>query len=89
MHPIRLAMIKILYDNYKLTTIELKQILQLDKNSFHNNLNSLEKDRLIEITKELTENGITNIVELKHDTQIKYEEFTRAIIEFLDETNYY
>ena len=82
-------MIKLLYNNYKITTIELKDILQLEGNSFRNNLNSLQKDGLVVISKELAENGISNSVELKEGVREKYEEFTKVMIEFLDEVTHY
>lgn len=83
LHPVRLAMMKLLFDQPKITSVELKEQLGINWNDFRNHLKSLRKKGLIEIEQGFVDDALAQIVSMSNAGLSEFKELTDLVTSFL------
>ncbi|MHA2254130.1 MAG: hypothetical protein ACXAD7_27530, partial [Candidatus Kariarchaeaceae archaeon] len=83
MNPIRLAMTKLLYENIKFTTSELKEQLGLSWNDLNNNLNAMKKKNHIHIEQHFVDGRVQQFVSLQPATITQFKFLKEMLVDFL------
>ena len=84
LHPTRLALMKLLYENLDLTSIDLKDILKLSWNEFYSHAYSLEKKGYIVIEDKFVEDLKRQVLQLSQQGLEEYKMLTDLLHLFLD-----
>ncbi|MHA2031057.1 MAG: transcriptional regulator [Candidatus Kariarchaeaceae archaeon] len=84
MSPIRLSMMKLLYKNFSLTSIEIKNELSISWGDYANHINSLEKRKFVSIQTEFREAVPRQIVYLEELGRQEYEALIELLEKFLE-----
>ncbi|MCE7733333.1 MAG: helix-turn-helix transcriptional regulator [Candidatus Heimdallarchaeota archaeon] len=85
LHPFRLSMMQLLYTNPKLTSIEIKERLDLSWSDYYNSIRSLEKLKLIKVFDDFDIEGSTKqFVILEEKGKVEYTEFVKVIGKYVD-----
>lgn len=86
LHPFRLSIMKLLFTDTILSSIEIKMRLELSSSEFYNSIRPLEKQNLIRVYDDFDENGYTRqFVILEEKGNQEYRQFIKLIDKFVDE----
>ena len=87
MHPFRLSMMKLLYDNYKMSSIDIKEALKLSWADYSNFIKSLKKKEYVSIKEEFDEDSKRQFVYLEEAGRRDYENLVNLLNKFLDKSS--
>ncbi|MHA2252225.1 MAG: winged helix-turn-helix domain-containing protein [Candidatus Kariarchaeaceae archaeon] len=86
LHPFRLSIIQLLYINSRLTSIEIKERLDLSWSDFYNSVRRLEKLKLIRVFDDFDEDGSTRqFVILEEEGKQQYGGFINLVGKIVDD----
>lgn len=83
-HPVRLSIVKLLYDNTKITTSELRSALGLSTGELNHHLNMLKKSKHVFGEHRFVEDRVQNVFQLEPSAIEEYKKLKNLLIEFLD-----
>ena len=86
MHPVRMAMLKLLVDTPQYTTTALKKELGVNWNDFNNHLKSLEKKGYIHLELNFVEENVGQLVTIEPSAIPQFEALREVLTQFLDNT---
>lgn len=85
LHPFRLSVMQLLYTNAKLTSIEIKERLDLSWSDYYNSIRSLEKLGLINVFDDFDEDGSTRqFVMMDQKGKQEYTTFIKLVGQYVD-----
>lgn len=85
LHPFRLSIMQLLYTSPRLTSIEIKERLDLSWSDYYNSIRSLEKINLIKVFDDFDEEGSTKqFVILEEKGKNEYTEFIKIVGKYVD-----
>ncbi|OLS20053.1 MAG: hypothetical protein HeimC2_39080 [Candidatus Heimdallarchaeota archaeon LC_2] len=84
LHPVRLALMKILVENPIPTASELKLRLNLSWGEFTNHLNALEKKGLISLKNQFIDGMTKRVVQIESEGISQYEKLIETLQEYLN-----
>ncbi len=87
LHPIRLAILKVMYDQVNLTTIQLKEILGLTWTEFNNIFKTMKRANLLFYHTKFVDDNVRIIVSLTNLGITQFRDLKRLLIDFLDDIN--
>jgi len=85
-NPVRLSMVKLLYENLQLTTVELKDLLQLNWNTFNSHLAALKDKGYVEGAYTFQDGTRSQMITLLPYGEEQYQMLTELLHLFLDST---
>lgn len=83
MHPIRLSIMKLLYKNFSLTSIEIRNRLKISWGEYNNHVSSLEKNKFISIHTEFLDANQRQVVYLEELGRKEYDQLVELLDDFL------
>lgn len=83
MHPVRLAMAKLLFETIELTSIELKNSLDLSWGDYSSHIKALKKKKFIYIREEFRDVSVKQVITLTDLGYKSYENLKSILCEFL------
>ncbi|MCE7737592.1 MAG: hypothetical protein GPJ54_22065 [Candidatus Heimdallarchaeota archaeon] len=89
LHPIRLSMAKLLYENMQMTSIELKTMLEVSTNDINTHINALQKKGYIHTEHKFVEGSRKLIVTLKPFGSEQFKILIDLLHLFLDNSSNY
>lgn len=87
LNPVRLNIIKLLYDNFHLTSIQIKENLNLTWSDYSHNILALEEKGYVSTEVSFQRGLKRNLVYLEERGRLKYESLIELLHEFLQTTN--
>lgn len=89
LHPIRLSMTKLLYENMELTSIDMKNILDVSWNDYTTHATALKNKKYISIDDQFVEGAKRNVLRLEPPGIEQYKLLTDLLHLFLDNSTDY
>jgi hypothetical protein len=89
LHPVRLAILKVMYDYVNLTTIQLKEKLGLTWTEFNNGIKSMKRADLLHEQTKFVDGNVRIIVTLTNLGISQFQDLKRLLIDFLSDFNTY
>lgn len=86
LHPIRLSMVKLLFENMQFTSIQIRNILEISWNEYYAHAEALEKKNYISITEEFIDDSKRSVLRLEPLGAEEYRIITELMHLFLDNT---
>ena len=86
LQPVRLSITKVLFENIRLSSVELKEILEVSWNEYRNNITALQKKRYVDIVEGFEDAKVTQFVSLTQLGIESYKILTDLLHLFLDNT---
>ncbi|MHA2252042.1 MAG: transcriptional regulator [Candidatus Kariarchaeaceae archaeon] len=83
MQPVRLAITKLLYENSELSSIEIKEILQITWGSYSTHTKALKKKEYILVREEFVDGSVKQILNLSPKGIDQYNSLTDLLQQFL------
>jgi hypothetical protein len=88
LHPVRMAMMKVLIDNPLMTSVELKEYLNLTWSEYRNQMNVLKKLRYVYITEKFVENSVKQVISVESHGMAEFDKLSKILVEFLSSPEY-
>lgn len=89
LHPVRLSFMKLLYESIELTSIELRDILEVKWNEYYAHLKILKKNKLVRVEDKFKDGLKRQILSLEPKGAEEYRTLTDLLHVFLDNTTNY
>lgn len=86
LHPVRMSIVKLLTDTMSLTTIQLKDLLNVSWNDINPHVKSLKKKGYITVNKEFAEGQLNTVIRIEPIAITKYQVLKSLLMEFFDAT---
>lgn len=88
-HPIRLSLMKILFESLEMTSVEIRDILDIKWNEYYSHINALKKFKLIKVEEKFKDGYLRQVVSLEPKGIEEFKTLTDLLNLFLDSaTNY-
>ncbi|MCE7735681.1 MAG: hypothetical protein GPJ54_12435 [Candidatus Heimdallarchaeota archaeon] len=88
MHPMRLSIMKQLYKNFTLTSVEIKNEVDMSWGEYASHINSLEKHGFISLHNDFQDGMRVSIVYLEEAGRVEYEALVQLLKNFLEDATH-
>lgn len=88
LHPLRMAMMKVLIDNPLMTSVELKEYLDLSWSEFRTQMTVLKKLKYVHVTDKFIENNVKQVISVEAYGITEFNKLSKALFEFLGSSKY-
>lgn len=85
-HPVRLSFLKLLYENLEMTSIEIKDILEIQWSEYFGHLKILKKNELVRVEEKFKDGHIRQVLSLEPKGVTEYKTLIDLLHIFLDNT---
>lgn len=83
LHPYRLAIMKLLNKYIRLSSLEIKEKLNLSWGEYSNTITSLKKKGYISYSDDFDENSVRRFIHLEEPGRQDFEKLTKLLADFL------
>ena len=83
-HPVRLSILKLLSDHIKLSTVELRDSLDISWNVLNPHLLSLQENEYVSIKSDFSDGKLRKVIQITPNAITTFNEFKILLIEFLE-----
>jgi DNA-binding MarR family transcriptional regulator len=88
MHPVRLSIMKALYKNFNLTSVELKNQVDMSWGEYGSHINALESRGFISLHNDFQDGIRVSLVMLEEVGRVEYEALVQLLKGFLEDATY-